>query len=925
MSHRSARLIIALLLVPAIVGCGDSEKPKASDAKPVSKDKPAAIGEKTPAVVEAEPELESRFGDRPEGPWYFRGDSGTTDEDLAKLPPSVSDMRFDGSVSVTDAGLAHLARQTFLDELKLENMDLSDASVAIISKLAKLKKLHISGKKITNEGLAPLAKLTRLEELTIECPGITDEGLAAVSNLKRLTDLTVREAKLTLAAYDRLKDLPVLEDVSLSMEVEEDDLYVEKISQVRNYRFLRLNGAGITDASAPHLAKMTGLEGLVLNQVNMTDTGLSQLTSLTALGDLQLDGCIHLTDKGLAPLGKLPSLLSLSVRSCPWIIGPGLASFRQVQKLDFFPVEDANIAHLANLDQLTGLTLSDYSDDGGHSAISTAGLAHLAKMKNLHWLSLNRSNIDTLEPLAHMTELESLHVRHTAIKDAGIKPLAGFKSLRNLSLSGTNVRDFTPLQGLRELDTLWIEGTPINDESIAPLLKLRSLTSLHLHNTDVTERGAARLRRALPSLDVRMQDFWAGKPTKFETTDVELTDDKLATLPPETQVVSLYRTKNITSVGLAHLKKLPLLRELSLREIGLNDDAMKVVGELAGLEDIYLDEPMVTDAGIAHLSGLKQLARLRVNDEKLTKACLPAVAALTELRELELRSVLYSPDDQMMELLSRLVHLRKLHFSGVKLTNAAADSLAKMKGLEQLDMHSVKFDDAAFAKLTALTSLYKIELGLCENVTDKGLAALGSLPELEELRASFIDDKIRGSYLASFPNLRKLEFSATTDVALSHLAKLTSLVDLSLSASENSTAQGMMQLQSLTNLRKLRLSGSAITSLAPFAKAVKLSDINAWSSTKIDDAGLAPVAALVNLKEFSSIANPISDLTPFSNMKHLRRLTVSSSNVEDDDLPALYGVVTLESISLSYSKVTAAGASKLKQALPNAWSVDYGK
>jgi internalin A len=66
----------------------------------------------------------------------------------------------------------------------------------------------------------------------------------------------------------------------------------------------------ITDAGLVHLAGLTNLTGLRLEDTKVSDRGLKHLERLTNLESINLDGT-EVTDAGLVHLKKLPKLSSV--------------------------------------------------------------------------------------------------------------------------------------------------------------------------------------------------------------------------------------------------------------------------------------------------------------------------------------------------------------------------------------------------------------------------------------------------------------------------------------------------------------------------------------------------------------------------------------------------------------------------------------
>lgn len=98
-------------------------------------------------------------------------------------------------------------------------------------------------------------------------------------------------------------------------------------------------------------------------------------------------------------------------------------------------------------------------------------------------------------------------------------------------------------------------------------------------------------------------------------------------------------------------------------------------------------------------------------------------------------------------------------------------------------------------------------------ITDRGLAAISGLTELEDLclRGMHITDAA-SHYLRCFPHLEQLDLSATeiTDAALADISQLKKLRELSLSDTRV-TNEGMKSIAKLTHLKSLSLCNTAVS------------------------------------------------------------------------------------------------------------------
>jgi len=124
----------------------------------------------------------------PDGPWVDvtarMAGARFGDGELAQLAPIAAAVQWLdlGGTSVTDAGLAGLAR------------------------MRRLERLHLDGLKVTDDGLARLSPLRQLEYLNLRGTLVTDKGMPALRSLPRLRSLYVWQTAVTPAAVQALGD-----------------------------------------------------------------------------------------------------------------------------------------------------------------------------------------------------------------------------------------------------------------------------------------------------------------------------------------------------------------------------------------------------------------------------------------------------------------------------------------------------------------------------------------------------------------------------------------------------------------------------------------------------------------------------------------------------------------------------------------------
>ena len=189
----------------------------------------------------------------------------------------------------------------------------------------------------------------------------------------------------------------------------------------------------------------------------------------------------------------------------------GLREMRSLRSLDLSGTKVRHLAPLAGLSDLKTLSLM---------GMPVMDLVPLADLSGLTTLNLAYTLVTDLAPLVGLAELTSLDLSYTEVTDLAsltdllgltelvlvntlvtdLAPLAGFASLTTLDIRGTRVTDLAPLAGLVSLRRLDLYGVRVTD--LAPLAELTALTGLMLIGTGVADEEKARLRAALPNLQI---------------------------------------------------------------------------------------------------------------------------------------------------------------------------------------------------------------------------------------------------------------------------------------------------------------------------------------------------------------------------------------------------------------------------------------
>jgi hypothetical protein len=177
---------------------------------------------------------------------------------------------------------------------------------------------------------------------------------------------------------------------------------------------------------------------------------------------------------------------------------------------------------------------------------------------------------------------------------------------------------------------------------------------------------------------------------------------------------------------LAALESLDGLKSLELKGTQATDLGLKHLRGMTGLERLILRSVTeVSDAGAAHLAGLKHLRFLHLTKSRMTDAGLASLRGLNRLEHLNLQENHFS--DAGLVHLGGLKNLKRLYLGlgDGRITDAGLVHLKGLTALNVLDLQSTLVTDAGLLQLAALPRLQ--ELWLSEEnglVTPQGIARL---------------------------------------------------------------------------------------------------------------------------------------------------------------------------------------------------------
>ena len=164
--------------------------------------------------------------------------------------------------------------------------------------------------------------------------------------------------------------------------------------------------------------------------------------------------------------------------------------------------------------------------------------------------------------------------------------------------------------------------------------------------------------KALPKADASKQTATTATDEPDAVTTIEAITDKIRR--DGSSIIEVdFRGKNVTDASLEPLTKLPRLRSVLLLGTDITDDGLKSLGKIPELQNLDLRECAVSNDGLAHLTSLKKLKALKLSGKNgkcsVDDDGMVHVAKLKNLKVLAVDSLLVSEDG-----LQHLVGLKEM-------------------------------------------------------------------------------------------------------------------------------------------------------------------------------------------------------------------------------------------------------------------------
>ena len=373
-------------------------------------------------------------------------------EEIAELD-DVTELRLGGSAGVTDAGLRSIGRMIRLTHLDLGGTSITDAGVAHLARCEHLKDVNLQWTATGDTALRALAGLPGLTHLRTG-NRVTDAGLAVLKEFPCFASWHGGHEDMALTSYDAspnyllirgpftdqgMRHLSLLHGL-FALNIDASELGITPAGLVPLIGLPRLGwlAADATDESMAHIARMPRLRFLGCQDTIAGDDGFESLGRSRSIEYIWGRRCHNLRSRGFRALARIPTLRGLSV-SCLNVADEAIAAlpeFPALRELMPMDIPDAGYRHIGKCERLESLVLM-YCRDTGDAA--TEHITRLPALRK-YFASYTRITDRTPELLSGMDTLESITFDKCAgLTDAGVRSLARLPRLKELGISGRQI------------------------------------------------------------------------------------------------------------------------------------------------------------------------------------------------------------------------------------------------------------------------------------------------------------------------------------------------------------------------------------------------------------------------------------------------------------------------------------------------------
>ncbi|KAK9094169.1 hypothetical protein Scep_025638 [Stephania cephalantha] len=350
---------------------------------------------------------------------------------------------------------------------------------------------------------------------------------------------------------------------------------------------------------------------------------------------------------------------------------------------------------------------------------------------------------------------------------------------------------------------------------------------------------------------------------------------------------------------------------------GINNSSLWALTGMDTLKEVDISRcSKLTDAGIVHLLSISKLEKLFVSQTGLTEKGIIQLSSLRKLSVLDLGGLPVT--DLALSSLQVLTKLEYLDIWGSKISDGGA---AVLKMFSKLNFLNVAWTNVT--KVPHLPNLTCLNMSNCTiHSIFEGLADREEGPHLRKLLLSGATlSDINDALLHVEPrHIFFLNVSQSTLQDFEFLGNMTALehLDLSFTRIRDNNISPILLLGE--SLRYLNLSNTRLTSTGLGLLVGNLPHIESLllTHTGVDDSALSYISTMESLKvlDLSNTnikglhylvghsPDQILTLVELQNLKHLERLDLEETQIRDEAVLPLFGMLGLKSLSLKSDFLT---------------------
>lgn len=558
----------------------------------------------------------------------------------------------------------------------------------------------------------------------------------------------------------------------------------------------------------------------------------------------------------------------------------------------------------------------------------SVGLSDIRQMSSITELDLsNNQFVQTIEPLARLTNLQKLNLRGTTVVD--LSPIRNLTELVEVDVSHTKVTDISVLKYANKITHINIEGTPVTDISVVK--KMTALQHLDASGTKAGDLTPLMELIALTNVDVGVTPVQSLAPlqnlTALQVLDVSSTNVSdlmpLVALKSLTEL-SIDSTKVVDAAPIAQLTGLNILSINNTKIPSL--DALKA---LPKLQKVYCDHTPIRQEAADSFMAAKP-GTLVVFDSKDLKAWWETLS--DEWKDILYKNASEDPSKDELALLankdsvnlkgnSRIVDLEPLRrLPKLKAINASKTGIKDLAALkDHREVRHLDISDTEVSDISILSKFPQLQVLKADRTKIQDLDPLSSLKSITTIYAddTGLHDVHASDFLAKNPKCLLVYKTYHVERWWGRLAPEWKVVlEKKVKVGDKPSRETLHQL---VELRSLDLGDASVSELSSLGEFVRLEELSI-SGTMIGDLStlanlsirslritnsplrtLDGIGALPDLHELDISNTPITELRPLAKMSNLAKLSFAGTEVRR--LDALEQLSFLEYLDCSNTSV----------------------